>query len=287
MTELTLIGLGAMGSALARAMLENKIELTVWNRSVEKTESLVKLGAKVADSLEEAIDASPRILICITEYEASQALLDQPSVQSRMANKTFIQLSTGTPGQVRKMSAWVNAQNATYLDGSIMVYPETIGKKAAQLLVSGNQDVFLDCQPYLNSLGGDIRYVGENIAAAAALDLAVLSRLCAITPGVVNGAHICESEGVPLTYYAELFPEGDRARSVALSIHENNFTDDILASVNTAISCLSAIKTHSEDLGISSEIPQFGISLYQRAVDAGLGGQDTASLIKVLRQATD
>lgn len=285
MSEITLIGLGAMGSALGRALLENKFELTVWNRSEEKTKALENLGAKTVSSIEAAIDASPRILICITQYEASRALLDQPSILPRLADKTIVQLSTGTPSEVRKSSQWVNDQGANYLDGSIMVYPETIGKEAAQILVSGDENTFRDCQPFINSLGGDVRYVGENITAAAALDLAVLSRLCAITPGVVNGAHICESEGVPLTYYADLFPEGDRARSLALSIHHNNFTDNISASVNTAISCISAIKTHSEDLGINCELPKFGIDLYQRAVDAGLGDQDTASLIKVLRMA--
>ena len=286
MSEITLIGLGAMGSALGRALLESKFELTVWNRSPEKAEALVNLGAKAASSLEAAIEASPRIMICITEYEASLDLLDQPSVACKLANKTIIQLSTGTPGEVRKTAKWMHDQGANYIDGSIMVYPVTIGKEAAQILVSGDESIFRDCQPYINSLGGDVRYVGENIGAAAALDLAVLSRLCAITPGVVNGAHICESEGVPLTYYADLFPEGDRARSVALSIYNNSFTDDVIASVNTAISCISAIKKHSDDLGINSEVPAFGISLYQRAVDAGMGDHDQASLIKVLREGS-
>ena len=285
MSEITLIGLGAMGAALGRALLGNEFELTVWNRSSEKTEALVRLGAKSATSLEAAIDASPRIMLCITEYEASRTLLDQHSITSRLAGKTIIQLSTGTPGQVRKLSQWVTKQGANYIDGSIMVYPVTIGKQSAQILVSGDERVFRDCLPYLNSLGGDVRYVGDNIGAAAALDLAVLSRLCAITPGVVNGAHICESEGVPLTYYADLFPEGDRARSLALSIHNNSFSDEVIASVNTAISCISAIKNYSEELGINCEIPAFGVSLYQRAAEAGLGDQDTASLIKVLRKA--
>ena len=272
MSEITLLGLGAMGSALARALLENNFDLTVWNRSAKKTDALVTLGARSADSLEAAIDASPRIMICITEYEASRALLDQPSVVSRLANKTIIQLSTGTPGEVRETCQWVKDQGANYIDGSIMVYPVTIGQKTAQILVSGDDDIFRDCQPYINSLGGDVRYVGENIGAAAALDLAVLSRLCAITPGVVNGAHICESEGVPLTHYADLFAEGDRARSVILTIHKNNFTEDIIAPINTAFSCYSAIKNHSEDLGINSELAGFGMALYQRAVDAGMGG---------------
>jgi len=173
MSEITLIGIGAMGSALGRALLDNKFDLTVWNRSAEKAHSLVDLGAKATTSLEEAIDASPRIMICITEYEASRELLSQTSIASQLSGKTIIQLSTGTPGEVRKMAYWVNNQNANYLDGSIMVYPETIGKKAAQILISGDENIFRDCEPYINSLAGDVRYVGEKIGAAAALDLAV------------------------------------------------------------------------------------------------------------------
>lgn len=283
MSELTLLGLGAMGKALARTLLENNIDITVWNRSTQKIDDLENSGARRADSLEAAIEASPRIMICITEYEASCRLLDQPSIRSQIANKTIIQLSTGTPGEVRSIAELVQQNGANYIDGSIMVYPVTIGKKEAQILVSGSEEIFRDCQPYFNCLGGDIRYVGENICAAAALDLAFLSRLCVITPGVVNGAHICESEGVPLTHYADLFAEGDRARSVVLSIHNNNFTDEIIVPVSTALSCLTAIRKYSEDIGINSELPAFNISLYQKVVEAGLGESDQAALINVFR----
>ena len=284
MSEITLLGLGTMGSALAQALLENNFDLTVWNRSPEKAEALHIKGAAVAESLEAAIEASPRIIICITEYETARKLLDQPAVILKMADKTIIQLSTGTPAEVRETCSWFQQHGAKYIDGSIMVYPETIGQKSAQILISGDEDIYRDCQPYIFSLGGDVRYVGENIGSAAALDLAVLSRLCAITPGVVNGAHICEAEGVPLTHLADLYPEGDRARSVILSIHRNNFSDEIIAPVKTAISCLSAIKNHSDDLDINSELPAFTINLYQRAVEAGLENQDTAALIQILRE---
>ena len=284
MSELTLIGLGAMGSALGHALLDNQFDLTIWNRSPEKTSQLQKRGAKVAASLLQAIEASPRVMLCVTGYAAAQELFSEASIASSLNGKTIIQLSTGTPGEVRAFAAFAADNSAQYLDGSIMVYPETIGQKTAQILVSGNSLIYQDAKPYLNSLGGDVRYIGENIGAAAALDLAVLSRLCVITPGVLNGVNICLSEGVPLTHFAELYPEGDRARSLALSIHHGNYAENILASVNTAVSCLSAIKNHCEDLGISSEIPAFSLGLYQRALDAGLGDQDAAALIDVLRK---
>ena len=283
MSEITLLGLGSMGNAIGQAMLENKFSLTVWNRSPDKANNLLERGAELANSLEDAIDASPRIMICITEYETTMKLLAQSGVLSRLTGKTIIQLSTGTPGAVREMAGLVKSCGADYLDGSIMVYPETIGGSAAQVLISGDRLVYLDCAPYLNCLGGDLRYVGDNIVAATTLDLAVLSRLCMITPGVVNGARICEAEGVSLKEFAELFPEGDRARSVVMSIHDESYRGEVSASVNTAVSCLSSIKNHADELGINNEVPSFAINLYQRALARDMGDCDTASLIEIIR----
>ncbi len=45
MSELTVIGLGSMGSAIAQTLIENQYDLAVWNRSSEKAKSMVELGA--------------------------------------------------------------------------------------------------------------------------------------------------------------------------------------------------------------------------------------------------
>ena len=71
MSEVTVIGLGNMGSALARALLENGRTVTVWNRSPEKAASLVEMGAVLAPHINAALTASPIILICVTNYAAA------------------------------------------------------------------------------------------------------------------------------------------------------------------------------------------------------------------------
>ena len=50
MTDVSVIGMGSMGSALARTLLQSGYAVTVWNRSVDKAELLVSDGAEVADS---------------------------------------------------------------------------------------------------------------------------------------------------------------------------------------------------------------------------------------------
>ena len=284
MKKITLIGLGAMGRALAQAQLDAGHEVTVWNRSPEKADSLVANGARLADSLVEAIESSDVIMICISDYTGSYALLDQPGVADLIRGRIVIQLSTGTPVDAREMDQWIRALGGQYVDGAIMVYPPTIGSDVSQVLIAGEQSTVSKVRHFIDSLGGDIRYLGAEIGAAAALDMAVVSRLLAITPAVIHGALICESEGVSLQQFAEMFPEGDRARAVALSIHANEFEENISASVDVAIGVASSIKRQAENKNVNSEFPDFVLGLYQRAVAAGQRHQDTSSLIKVLRQ---
>jgi len=230
MSELTVIGLGAMGSAIARTLIDKQCDLTVW----EKAKSISELGARFTDTLKQAIESSPRILICIHGYAATRSMLDDPEIIPLLSGRTIIQMSTGTPAEARAAEAWINEQRGHYLDCSIMVYPESIGKTEGQLLISGSQEIYHDCAPYIKNLGDDIRYLGSSIGAAAALDLAAVTRLVVNTVGVVYGAHLCESEGLPLQHFADMYPEGDRAHSLAKTIDKAEFNENISATVGTS-----------------------------------------------------
>ena len=69
MTDVTMIGLGAMGGALARAFLGAGHGVTVWNRTSSKSDSFLALGANGAPSITEAVKASPIIVFCIDKAE--------------------------------------------------------------------------------------------------------------------------------------------------------------------------------------------------------------------------
>ena len=96
MSDITMIGLGAMGSALARAFVKADHSVAVWNRTSSKTEPLVALGATAAKSPTEAFGASPIIIFCVDNYEISRLLIDGAELDE-LSGRTFVQLSTGTP----------------------------------------------------------------------------------------------------------------------------------------------------------------------------------------------
>ena len=283
MSKLTLIGLGAMGTALAKSLIKNGHDLTVWNRSAQKAQGIVELGGNSANTLKQAIEASQIILFCIHGYKATRLLLDDPNIVPLLSGRTIVQMSTGTPAEAREAEAWVNERDGHYLDCAIMVYPPSIGGSDGQLLFSGAQEAYNECAPFIKTLGGDIRYLGSTIGAAAALDMAVVTRLATITVATVYGIHICESEGVPLQQFTDMYPEGDRAHHLARAIETKQFDQNIAATVGTSIEVVSAIRGLATDLGINTELPDLLLGLYQRAAAAGCAEQDNASLIKVFR----
>lgn len=284
MSEVTVIGLGAMGSAIAKSLFASGIDVTVWNRSAEKSAALAASGIHAANSLQQAVESSPVLIICIHGYASTHAMLGVAQIKPLVAGRTIIQMSTGTPAEARAAQTWINELGGRYLDCAIMVYPDSIGKANAQLLVSGPAEVFEQCKPIIQSLGGDIRFLGNNIGAAAALDMAVVTRLVTITVATVYGIHICESEGVALQRFTDMYPEGDRAHHLADKIDSDEYDRNIAATVGTSIEVVSAIQKLARELSINSELPDFILGLYRRAAACGCIELDNASLIRVFRE---
>ncbi len=153
-------------------------------------------------------------------------------------------------------------------------------------MVAGSQSVFCDSQADLQHLAGDFRYLVNNIHASATLDLAFLSRTVGIIFGSIHGALVCEAEGVSVSEFTALLPGGDRAVPLTQAINDGSF-DTITkagASVDVAASAVTRMRQQANDAGISSELPDLLCDWMKRAQTAGYGSQETAAVIKVLRQ---
>ena len=287
MSDISVIGLGAMGSALARALLSVGHRVTVWNRTSSKAESLVRDGATSAPDLVSAVVASPVILVCVDNYDVTRAVLSVTDVRPRLSDRVLVQLSTGTPQEARDGERWARDSGAGYLDGAILAYPDQIGTPEAALLVAGPETTFRGCEPLLRSLAGGLTHVGEQIGAASALDCATLSFVFGALLGALHGARICEVEGLPVDEFgsmlAELVPviEGE-VKQLSNRIHADRY-DGSQAALRTYAAAAVRLVQQAQDSGINPEFPAFSSEILGKGVDAGFGSEDLAALIKVLR----
>ncbi|KAJ2970838.1 hypothetical protein NQ176_g7990 [Zarea fungicola] len=126
-TNVTVIGIGNMGAALAKALLDAGFKLTIWNRSAQRPQviSLIQAGAEFEGDLQTAIRKSDGVLlVCVVDYDAMYTLLaplDAEDSHTALAGRIVVNVTNGTPNQAREMSAWIKARGAAcYFDGSVL-----------------------------------------------------------------------------------------------------------------------------------------------------------------------
>ena len=283
MSDITAIGLGLMGSALARAIERAGHDLTVWNRSPAKMQPFIDDGVAAAPDVVSAIAASPVVLICIDNYAVTDTLLQSDEIRPLLSGRTVVQLSTGTPKEAREASEWLGAQGVAYLDGAILAGPGGIGTDDAQILLSGDEAAQERAGHLLACLGGTVRYLGTNVAAASALDLAWLSTCYGRFMAIIHAANLCRSEDVGVDDFISLFPDEPTIQHCAQVIHDGSF-QDCTATLQVWGAALERIQQQGVDAKINTEVPDFIAGLFKKAIAAGYGEDNVMSLVKVLQQ---
>lgn len=103
-TDVTMLGLGAMGSALATALLAAGHSVTVWNRTPGRDTDLVARGARAAGSVREAVTASPAVVACLLKHRSVHETFDP--VVDALRGRTMVNLTTTTPNEARELASW-------------------------------------------------------------------------------------------------------------------------------------------------------------------------------------
>lgn len=286
--KVTVIGLGSMGGAIARAFISSGAPVTVWNRDMAKAQPFAALGATVADSLTAAIAASKLIVICVSDYKITQKILATADA-TVLHGRTLVQLSTGTPKEARDFDAWAQKQDCDVLNGDIMAWPRQIGTGEATISIAGSTAVYRQHADALQALAGTIDHVGEEPGASAVVFSAVMAYLAGNWIGFCHGALICEQEGMRADAFGSLIA----SISPMLAVESKHMGDVIQhgryanpeSTVKTTTTDLHLLVQHAHEAGISDALPAFAANLFQQAVDAGYGAEEHAAIIKVMRHS--
>jgi 3-hydroxyisobutyrate dehydrogenase-like beta-hydroxyacid dehydrogenase len=288
MNTVTVIGLGSMGTTLAHLLLRAGYRVTVWNRSREKADALVKGGARLADSAAEAVKASPLVIICVFDYAAAKAILARPEVEAVLGDRTLVQLTTGSPREARESEIWAHRHGARYLDGAIQAAPAEMGLPGTAILVSGAKSAYEPIEATLKVFGGGLTYLGETISAAATMDLATLSYVYGASLGFIHGARVVESEGFAVDEYGTIVEKIAPAFGAFLKYEANVIKSGdfrVTASpMSISIEATNRILAAARETGMQEEIPALFAQFFQRAKAAGYENEEMAALIKLLRE---
>lgn len=283
MSDVTVIGLGNMGAALARVLQENGRAVTVWNRSPEKAAFLVEQGALLAPSAAAAVAASPIILVCVTSYAAADHILGDAVPE--LPGKVVVQLSTGSPQEARASETWTHAHGADYLDCAITGSPNSMGTPHAHILVAGKEAVFRKAEPTLRLLASNLDYKGQAIGLAAAWEYVYVMHYYGMFMSLFHSVQICQAEGIPLEEFITLL--GQQGKHYEKWLCENIQSGDYHETSSPLAlwaGGIQQIAQHAQDSRINAEFPLLVARLFQEARDAGYGREEVSAVFKVLQR---
>lgn len=286
MSDITLIGLGPMGSALGFALLSQGHELTVWNRTASKADALMEAGAVRADTPASAAGASPLIVVCLSGYEAVHEVLEPQA--GTLAGRSIVNLSSGTPKQARDAHAWAAAHGIGFLSGAIMVPTNIVGSPEALFFYGGDQAVFDKFSDPLSSMGGDARYLGSDAALALLYNTSLLGLYWSTMAGFFHAAALVGSAGVKaetLVKAAQDFlsvPRGIMGH-LASHIDASQYPGDAGRLVMDA-TAMDHLRQASEEQGIGTQLPDFLRRLAEDAIKEGRGDENLGTLVEIMRK---
>lgn len=106
-THLGFIGIGLMGKPMTLRLLNAGFTVNVWNRSPDKLDAVVKAGALACSSAGEVVDKSDVILLCLSDTEAVESVVNRSIVNQGSSGKLIIDLSSIRPENTRQLAALV------------------------------------------------------------------------------------------------------------------------------------------------------------------------------------
>ena len=290
MAEVSFIGLGDMGFALAKTVAKSGRDIVVWNRTKDKARPLVDENVTVASTPAEAVSSSPVIVVCVSDYATTESILGTPDCMSALNGRTLIQLSSGSPSQSRSACDWAKRAGVSYLDGEIVAYVNQVGCDAFPLLLAGDEAAYEAAESLLKLLTSQTRYLGSDPVKSSALNLAALSGTLGMTIGIMNGAAICEAAGVSFQELVRDLPENATYDAEALLESFRKIETGDLASTDAPIGGWAQIVDlmieFQQQTGYGTDVSAFVRQFFGKAVDLGLGSNDVGSLIEVLRPAS-
>ncbi|WP_084510589.1 NAD(P)-dependent oxidoreductase [Nocardia lijiangensis] len=279
----TLLGLGAMGRALARTLIHGGLTTTVWNRTPGKDGELIAAGAVSADSAEAAVDAADLTIVCLFDYTSVRTTLDP--IAGRLRGRSVLNLTSTTPNEARELARWAAEHGIAYLDGGIMATPDMIARTGSVLLYSGSREVY-DTERTTLELFGSAEYLGTDAGMASLHDFALLAGMYAMFAGFFHGAAMMRTAGVPATDFVASAVSWLTAMTQALPRHAQIIDGgDYSQGVQTLEfnkAALHAIERASGDAGIRTDIIATIRALVDRQIAEGHVGEAFQRIIEGL-----
>ena len=276
------IGLGAMGSHMARNLHRAGMLAGVWNRSPEKARTLAaELNTTAPDTPAELAALADAIVLCVS---ADQDVLDVVNglAPGLKPGTLVMDCSTVSSETARKSAQVVSARQGAFLDCPVSGGTEGARDATLAIMVGGTEDAFERARPVLAAMGKTITHFGPIGSGQAAK--ATNQIMCAgIIEAVSEAMAFAKAQSLPLDRVVDTLGKGAGSSWYFVHRAPNMVRGTYPAGFR--------VRLHAKDLGICRDMAaRFGVTLpvvermldeYAELVARGYGDEDNSSTYRL------
>ncbi|KAL5579457.1 hypothetical protein UlMin_011899 [Ulmus minor] len=280
------LGIGIMGSPMAQNLIKAGCDVTVWNRTKSKCDSLISLGAKYKSvPAEVAASCDVTFAMLSDPQSAFEVACGKHGAATGMSSgKGYVDVSTVDGETSKSISDQIKATGALFLEA-----PVSGSKKPAEdgqliFLTAGDKTLYETVAPLLDIMGKSRFYLGD-VGNGAAMKLVVNMIMGSMMASFSEGLLLSEKVGLDPKVLVEVVSQG----AISAPMYSMKGPSMIQSLYPTAFPLKHQQKDLRLALGLAESVSQptpiaaAANELYKVAKSHGLSDQDFSAVLEALK----
>ncbi len=290
MMKVGIIGLGMLGNAVALHLLDSGFEVTVYNRTQEKTTQAKEKGAKVATSPKEIAVNSELVITIVKDANAVKEISFEKDgiIEGSHGELIVADMSTIDPSESKNIAKKFQECNIHKLDIPVMGGPNVAITGDLVMMASGNKESFDHCKNVFEKIANKVFFLGES-GVAHSVKLAMNLQITMLALALSEGITLVKKANVDPKIFLEIlnstyFKTGMSEKKAFKMINGKYDTTFTLANLKKDI---STITSAAESLGIELPMIKKAEEVYENAVKEGFGEMDYTGIMEYIKKINE
>jgi len=280
------LGLGIMGSGMARRVLANGFPLSVYNRNAKKAEGFAESGARVATSPRDAATGANVIVCMVADDNASRAMWlgENGALAAATPGTICIDSSTVTVGWTRELAEAAHAKKCEFIDTPVTGSKTQAASGELNFLVGGDSATLEKARPVLAVMSKSITHIGP--VGSGALIKLINNFVCGVQIiAIAEAVAMIERSGLDRTRALEVLTQGapgsPLVKAVSGRMTAADYTPNFL--LRLMAKDLKYSLEEADKLSLHLTTAAAALDTFQKAIAGGYGEKDIAAAVDLLR----
>ena len=287
MTKVGIIGTGMLGEAVGLHLLDSKYEVTVYNRTKDKIENLVKHGAIAVETPKDVAEKSDIVITVVKDASAVSdvAFGNNGIIYGRHDDLVVADMSTINPNSAKEISQKFSDSGISFLEIPVMGGPNVAIDGKLVMMISGNEKTYEKFSGVFDTIAEKTFFLGES-GTAHSIKLAMNLQIAMLALSLSEGITLTRKAGFDPEIFLKIlnstyFKTGMSEKKAYRMIKDNFEPTFTLQNLKKD---LDTINEAAESFNVELSMSKMASKVYQNAMDAGFGDIDYTGILAYLKK---